>query len=370
MKIIIIDTYYPAYLKKLEPKMLYMSHEECQNYLRNSMFGTGNFYSKNLAEYGVDALEIIPNSKFLQKKYWKEQNKLFNVVKLNIPYRLNRLNILRKIGLYNHSYDDYILREISRAQPDVVYSQDLSFITPDCAQKIRGLGVKLIVGQIACPTPGLEFLKVYDLILTSFPHFVNRFKDLGIKSEYFKIAFESTILDTIPKNTKRDISCSFVGGISRHHSSTIPLLSAASEVIDLSIFGYGSENLNPNLTKLHQGEVWGTEMYQTLGRSLITLNRHIDVSENNANNMRLFEATGMGACLITDMKDNLADLFELDEEVVTYSSLDELKEKLEYLKNNTDRVEEIAQRGQQRTLNEHNYKNRMSELVEILGRYL
>ena len=86
--------------------------------------------------------------------------------------------------------------------------------------------------------------------------------------------------------------------------------------------------------------------------------------------MRLFEATGMGACLITDMKDNLADLFELDEEVVTYSSLDELKEKLEYLKNNTDRVEEIAQRGQQRTLNEHNYKNRMSELVEILGRYL
>ena len=52
-------------------------------------------------------------------------------------------------------------------------------------------------------------------------------------------------------------------------------------------------------------EVWGLDMYRALARSKITINRHINVAENNANNMRLFEATGTGSLLITDRKDNL-----------------------------------------------------------------
>ena len=35
------------------------------------------------------------------------------------------------------------------------------------------------------------------------------------------------------------------------------------------------------------------------GIAKITINRHIDVSENYANNMRLFEASGCGALLIS-----------------------------------------------------------------------
>ena len=42
----------------------------------------------------------------------------------------------------------------------------------------------------------------------------------------------------------------------------------------------------------------------------IVVNRHIDVAEGYANNMRLYEATGMGALLITDRGRNLGELFE------------------------------------------------------------
>ena len=71
-------------------------------------------------------------------------------------------------------------------------------------------------------------------------------------------------------------------------------------------------------------------MFSLLHRSKLTLNKHIDVSENYANNMRLFEATGTGACLITDWKDNLADLFEPQKEVVAYRSSEECLDLIAY----------------------------------------
>jgi spore maturation protein CgeB len=147
------------------------------------------------------------------------------------------------------------------------------------------------------------------------------------------------------------------------------MLEAASEVVDLNIFGYGSGLLPQRLSRLHKGEVWGKNMYRVLARSLVTLNRHIDVAGAFANNMRLYEATGMGACLMTDRKDNLHELFEIDHEVVCYSSLGELKDKLAYLVSHPEKAIEIGKNGQRRTLRDHGYDTRMRELKELIGRY-
>src|SRR5260370_33479328 len=77
------------------------------------------------------------------------------------------------------------------------------------------------------------------------------------------------------------------------------------------------------LHRCYQGEVWGTEMYQVLRRSRITLNSHIDLAGREAGNMRLFEATGVGAFLLTDFKDNLHTLFAPDREVAVWRSVDD-----------------------------------------------
>lgn len=39
----------------------------------------------------------------------------------------------------------------------------------------------------------------------------------------------------------------------------------------------------------------------------------------------------MGACLVTDWKENLHEMFEPEKEVVTYRSADEMVEKVNYL---------------------------------------
>ena len=40
-------------------------------------------------------------------------------------------------------------------------------------------------------------------------------------------------------------------------------------------------------------------------------------------NIRLFEASGAATCMLTDSKKDLHELFEIDDEIVTYSSIDE-----------------------------------------------
>jgi spore maturation protein CgeB len=112
------------------------------------------------------------------------------------------------------------------------------------------------------------------------------------------------------------------------------------------------------------------DMYRALARSRITLNRHINVAENNANNMRLYEATGVGAMLLTDRKDNLHELFEIGKEVVAYSSKEEAAELVRYYLEHPGEAAQVAKAGQARTLREHTYAQRMQELVPILKRHL
>ncbi len=111
-------------------------------------------------------------------------------------------------------------------------------------------------------------------------------------------------------------------------------------------------------------------MYRILAQSYVTVNCHIDVAENYANNMRLFEATGCGTMLITDAKDNLNELFEVGKEIVSYRDPREAVERIEYYASHPDERDDIAYAGKQRTLREHTYRQRMEELVEILRNHL
>lgn len=104
-------------------------------------------------------------------------------------------------------------------------------------------------------------------------------------------------------------------------------------------------------------------MFKILAQSKIVINRHTQKIEKHyaskyANNMRLYEATGMGALLITDFKESFGDLFEVGKEVEIYHSLEELSEKINYYSQHDKEREKIAQAGQKRTLKDHTYQVR------------
>jgi len=373
MRIAIVDTYYQRFIDSFYQKNRGLSHSNSdtqRRYLLDACFGTSDYYSYNLSVQGCEALDLIVNCVPLQREWARENQVPFSSMALRVPHRMFRLPL---IGSWLSSLPgliDVAIAQVRAFRPDILYCQDLSFFPREVLNALKS-EVRLIVGQIACPLPPESFLKGYDLILTSFPHFVGRLRSMGMRSEYFRIGFDERVLRAVGK-LERDINFSFVGGISRHHANALPLFEYLATNSDINFYGYGGRELarTSPVKKKHAGEVWGRDMYRTLARSRVTLNRHINVAEGNANNMRLYEATGMGALLLTDLKDNLHELFALGREVLAYSCKEEAAELARYYLEHPDQAAEIAKAGQLRTLSEHTYAQRMRELVPILKRHL
>ena len=108
-------------------------------------------------------------------------------------------------------------------------------------------------------------------------------------------------------------------------------------------------------------------MYDVLRRSRITLNYHIDIAEGWANNMRLYEATGAGAMLLTDRRRNIGDIYVDGDEVATYGSTREcIDQTKRYLADEPARAA-IAAGGQRKAVEVNNYFNRTGEILEHIA---
>lgn len=365
MNILILDSYYHNFLSSVyssNPNVLEMDFDSHRKLLMNQRFGTSDAYSYNLKKLGCDAQEIVTNDDNLQLKWARE-----NQIKLiNTKEPVTR--IFNKLG-YNWRYK-IIKAQVEKIKPDVLYIQEGNILSDKFILKLKPM-VKLIIGQVASSIPSYRTYKSYDLVLTPLPHFKKSFNERGIKSEYFQLAFDDRVLKEIgPKERKFDFT--FVGGISKVHANRFELINILSERTGLEIFGYGKNSLDKNSKAYmhHHGEAWGLEMYRILAQSKISLNCHEEVAGNYASNMRLYEAPGMGTCLITDWKPNLSEIFDLEKEIVTFRSVNELNAKVNYLLDNEDEREKIAIKGQKKVLNENTYYHRMKQLLRIVEEYV
>jgi spore maturation protein CgeB len=83
--------------------------------------------------------------------------------------------------------------------------------------------------------------------------------------------------------------------------------------------------------------------------------------------LRLFEATGLGSCLVADTGANMSELFEEGKEIITYTTKEDAVEKIKYLLENKEKTNEIAEAGKQRTFRCHLAKNRAQEFNDMIS---
>jgi hypothetical protein len=256
-----------------------------------------------------------------------------------------------------------------------------------------------------------------DLLLTCVPNFAARLAQSGASVGILRHAFEPAIIDAITPLPDRDLDFTFTGHLvlqNGYHQERRVLVQKLLELTPLEMWVQVSEppggaaRLAAGLTKrtgrvlqkiaptqVHEkfrhlseslpeaespytrtlrrrfarrlhAPVFGLDNFRVLARSRVTFNNHIDVAESHAGNMRLFEATGMGACLLTDWKQDLHEIFDPDHEVVTYKSAEECVEKVKYLLSHEKECEAIAAAGQRRTLRDHTFQRRAAQLDETI----
>jgi len=355
MRFLILDTCYPAFLRahyartrELEDR----SYGTQWRALMDTFFGTADSYSHALGELGHEAHEVVANCGPLQLAWAREHG-------------------LRPAGPFRSNRERIVLAQARDYRPDVVYVQNLHAFSSRLLDRLRKGGAA-IVGQIAIEPPSDRRMRKFDLVLTSFPHFVERFRELGVSSEYLRIGFDPRVLTRLEHDgaEREQHGTVFVGALNRtQHRSGNALLERAARRAPIDFWGYGAGSwpASSPIRQRYRGEAWGIEMFRVLYESKLALNRHIGVAEHFANNMRLYEATGVGTLLVTDEKQNLGELFAPGREVVTYAGEDELVEKVTHYLEHDEERRAIARAGQERTLRDHTYRRRMEELLAILG---
>ncbi len=393
MRILILNTDYPEFLR-----WLYAQHPglEKKSYLEQiqaraeSLFGVADFYSSNLQKLCHEAYDIHTNNMFTQKAWAEEHGISMKGLSTWTMWRkeilqkakdaakrtpLRRMKPFLKSFLQPQNsqpswFYEILAEQIKYYKPDIILNQAMDGLSSSFLKEMKP-HVKLLVGQISSPIPEGEQWNNYDLVISSLPNHIRYFRDLGIPAELNRLGFEMGILSRLDTNPD-PIPVSFVGSFSKIHQIRIHLLEYLCSKHKIFVWGNNLDNLHPNspIRSCYQGAAWGIDMYRILRASKITLNNHEKIQQSYANNMRLYEATGAGTLLLTDWKENLHEMFEPEKEVATYKNPEECLERIQYYLEHEEERSAIAHAGQQRTLREHTYEQRMKELINIVKKYL
>lgn len=393
MRVLILNADYPRFLTWLYRHRpgLERAPYATQMAARNaSLFGVADFYSRNFAALGHVAADIHVNNPWMQAAWARERGLAVAdppppgnatardaipgwLQRATAPFKPVLRPLARKIGLspsLDAEAEKILLAQIEDFRPDLVLNQDLFHVDTRLARRIKQIGHPILIGQIGiAPSRGQDW-SAYDLMISQMAAVADFFRRHGARAAVVHLAFDPMVLDTLPPPPAQTLDVTFVGAVSADHQLRVAQLEAVAQRYDLKLFGSGLQSL-PTSSPLHrcyQGEVWGVEMYQALRASRITLNSHIDAAGDEAGNMRLFEATGVGCCLLTDAKDNLPTLFAPDREVAVWQSVDDCLSKIEhYLQNDQNRAA-VARQGQAATLERHTYRDRAAQILGLIGR--
>lgn len=124
-----------------------------------------------------------------------------------------------------------------------------------------------------------------------------------------------------------------------------------------------SDTLKANVKDV---SIWGGELHQQLANAKIVLNitRTQFYGAETGVNLRIFEALAAGCFLLTDYCDEVAELFEIGEELEVFRSSKELVEKVDYYLQHPEERHAIARKGYEAFLSKHTWENRAKELLQ------
>jgi spore maturation protein CgeB len=399
-RVVKVTTFYRDFLRdhyRKHPGLAELSYDEQYASLMGEAYGWSDYFARELRLTGVDAFEIVSNAEHLQHAWAREHGT-------------------------TAAGRDIVAEQIKAMQPDVVFLQDSYIFHGEWVTRLRERvpSVKRVLGWCCAPFSDaiLEQFTPFDAVIVCSPVFRKKLERFGARTYELHHAFEPSLLPRIEENnTYPHVDFIFTGSIisgAGFHDmrqillehliesntsidlyANIPRITAADLFLRRSAYvvshglkavglkqmasslpligkAYGLQEMPgrsmhiDKLLAIAKPPLYGLEMFKALSHSRISFNNHGEVSGDYAVNVRLFEVTGVGACLLTDWKKNIGELFDVDREVVTYRSADECVEKARWLLDHPAECAAIAKAGQARTLRDYTYRRRAAEFDAIV----
>jgi len=105
-------------------------------------------------------------------------------------------------------------------------------------------------------------------------------------------------------------------------------------------------------------------------KSINSYKVHLNYSDNDDINFRVFETLGSKTCLLTSKVENLDKLFVDMEDMVMFSNYDEAIDKIKILLDNPELINKIAESGYNKVINNHTFDVRAKEFINIIEKYI
>lgn len=363
MKILMIDAPYDEFLHAIYREDCALENACCEDQLCAVMqrcFGAADFYTHALRKLGHDATDLLWNAVPMQRRWARD----------NAPALAARFPEGAAWPVLRAWLWEVLEARVEAERPDVLYLQTIYDLPVDMLARMKRY-CRLLVGQRAAPIPADYDHSALDLMVSSLPNMVRRFREMALDAVFQPLGFDARVLECVPPQEKcRDVV--FVGGLGDAHAERTEFLEAVARRVPIHVWGYGHESLSPQsplLDNFH-GQAWGLDVYRHFRSARVVLNVHSPWAEGYANNLRLFEATGIGTCLLTDSMANLGEYFEPGREVYAYSNADECASLIRYALEHESEREAVAAAGQQRTLRQHTYDAVARLLESVLAERL
>lgn len=419
MRLLKLGIYYSAYLHQFyeqHPGLESQDYNIQHNALMDDCFGSSNFWTTALSNLGYETGDLIANAEPMQKMWAKEQGHTFNDSDWLFDITAAQVQAFRPDVLLVADYSTVtakFLRHLKDICPSIhlvlgwcgAPFQDGSIFrecdvvlscVPEMVDKFRENGHSSrhinhafeprILERIHKSAPSsVDFVFIGSIVKSNQFH-------IGREKILSKLVKETDLQiwsDTWPQPGATQQESTPIGGSAEAGKggvfsafqrplrvSTRPLLGPMARRASQIFFGApnqlpsNSPTVDYHIQRRSRLPLFGLKMFQQLHDSRVALNTHIDISPISASNMRLFEATGVGACLLTDWKANLSELFELNSEVVAYRDAEECVAKVEYLLEHEGERRRIAADGQRRTLRDHTFDHRAAQLDAVIREVL
>jgi spore maturation protein CgeB len=340
-----------------KPKLLlagFWSHAHCEE-----------SFSRQVDNYGM---EVIP---FKMSKYFDGKwGKYLNAIPLPIGPMLKINNdLLELIGSSNIDY---------------IFLWNCNHILPSTLKKIKRSGIRIVVYNNDDPygkvlknrKPWLQFfqffwflktLKFTDLIFVYRPINIeeaSRLSNSSSQIKLFKPYFIPRVEDhsLVKINSEQDVV--FIGHFEDDNRYD-DLDYLFSNNINLKVYGTGwLKSFSQHQEPVYP--LYGDDYVDALNNSKICLcflskmNRYLYTR-------RCFEIPGLKKLLLCERTDEMLNMFKEDEEAVYFSNKHELLNKIQWLLSNPSKIEDIAEAGYKRVLNDgHDIKSRSVEILKNL----
>ena len=383
MKFIKFDIFYPPeYLKQKQAEnskfIAEMNFETYYTWLMNLKMGYYDMFQKYFNSKGWEAYEFYYQDDIFVEKlairyhlkpgiidffkpkyfaYWSD-------LPLKFLKQALRVSIERK-----ELRKRFILRKyIHIIQPDIIFLREPCQIDNLFWQPYKkNTFIATMIGcNISHPINWL--LHTSDVVFTNTPEFNVFFNQNLVESYLIEYGYDTELTKELSEGPKK-YDVSFVGLLgTKDQEKKTQLMELIATNFNFYWWGpKGGELENyPNLIKSWQGFVAGKEMYQVYADSKIVVNEYVHSNGDNAVNLRLKEAMGIGAFLLTREAENIKQIAKAGA-VVFFNNQQDCIDKIQYYLIHEEERNRIGKNAQNYIVKHHSNRTLLDFIIEKIN---